>query len=94
MYHAPEFTKRREGVVSAAAILVTLAFGGLFFVLLISGFTLIGSTGLAMCVIMAFLDTFPVAPMNGKSIFVHSKAAWAVLFAATFGVYLSWLIFL
>jgi outer membrane protein assembly factor BamB len=94
LYHAPKYTKRREGIVSAVAILVTLAFGGVFFVLLVSGFTLIGSTGLAMCIIMAFLDTFPVAPMNGKAILAHSKAAWAVLFAATLAVYISWLILL
>ncbi len=94
LYCSPQFTKRREGVVASVAILVTLAFAGLFFALLISGFTLIGSTGLAMCIIMAFLDAFPVAPMNGKAIFEHSKVAWAALFAATLAIYLSWLILL
>jgi hypothetical protein len=94
LYHSPQFTKRREGVVASVAILVTLAFAALFFVLLVSGFTLIGSTGLAMCIIMAFLDTFPVSPMNGKAVFEHSKAAWAALFAVTLAVYVSWLILL
>jgi outer membrane protein assembly factor BamB len=94
LYYAPKLTKRREGIAYSAAILVTLAFAGLFFALLLSGFTFIGSTGLAMCVIMAFLDTFPVSPMNGKAVYNHSKAAWAVLFATTLAVYLSWLILL
>jgi hypothetical protein len=92
MYYSPKLTKRREGIAYSAAILITLAFGALFFVLLLNGFTLIGSTGLAMCVIMAFLDTFPVSPMNGKAIYAYSKAAWAVIFAATLAIYVSWLI--
>jgi hypothetical protein len=94
LYYAPKLTKRREGIAYSAAILVTLAFAALFFAILVSGFTLIGSTGLAMCIIMAFLDAFPVSPMNGKAVYDHSKAAWAALFAATLAVYLSWLIFL
>ncbi len=94
LYFAPKLTKTREGIVSATAILTTLAFAALFFVLLISGITLIGSTGLAMCIIMAFLDTFPVAPMNGKAIYQHSKVVWAVLFVVTLTLYASWLILL
>jgi Zn-dependent protease len=94
VYHEPKCTKRLEGIVYSVAILVTLGFAALFFGLLVSGFTLIGSTGLAMCIIMAFLDTFPVAPMNGKAIYQHSKPAWAVLFITTLAVYASWLILL
>ena len=94
LYSTPQLDKRREGIVASVSILVTLGFAGLFFGLLISGFTLIGSTGLAMCIIMAFLDAFPISPMNGKAIYAHSKAAWAALFAATLAVYLSWLILL
>ena len=71
-----------------------LAFAAFFFVLLISGFTLIGSTGLAMCVILAFLDTFPVAPMNGKAIYGYSKLLWVLLFAVALTLYGSWLILL
>jgi Zn-dependent protease len=94
VYNSPKFTKRLEGIVSSAAVLVTLAFAAFFFALLISGFTLIGSTGLAMCIIMAFLDTFPVAPMNGKAIYEENKVAWAALFIATLALYTSWLILL
>ena len=92
LYQEPKLTKRREGMVYSAAIIITLAFAALFFILLVSGFTLIGSTGLAMCTIMAFLDTFPVSPMNGKAIYDHNKVTWATLFVATLAIYLSWLI--
>jgi hypothetical protein len=94
VYHSSKLTKRLEGIVSSAAILVTLAFAAFFFALLASGFTLIGSTGLAMCIIMAFLDTFPAAPMNGKAIYQHSKVLWAVLFVVTLTLYVSWLMLL
>jgi len=94
LYHVPQVTKRREGLVASVTILVTLAFAALFFALLVSGFTLIGSTGLAMCSIMAFLDAFPISPMNGKAVYNYNKAAWAALFATTLAAYLSWLIFI
>jgi hypothetical protein len=94
VYHAPKLTKRVNGIISAVAVLVVLAFAGLFFVLMIGGFVLIGSTGLAMCSITAFIDSFPVAPMNGKAIYDYNKVMWAVLFAVTIILYGSWLIFL
>jgi hypothetical protein len=94
VYHTTKLTKRLQGIVSSFAILVVLAFAALFFVLMISGFVLIGSTGLAMCSILAFLDTFPVAPMNGKAIYEYSKILWVVLFAVTLTLYGSWLILL
>lgn len=94
VHHAPKLTKRIHGIVSLAAIFIVLAFAAFFFVLLISGFTLIGSTGLAMCVITAFLDTFPVAPMDGKAVYEHSKVLWVILFAGTLTLYGSWLLLL
>lgn len=92
VYHAPGLTKRLNGIVASVAVLVTLAFAGFFFLLLASGLTLIGSTGLAMCVIMGFIDTLPVEPMNGKAIFNHKKALWAAMFAVTLAVYVAWLL--
>jgi hypothetical protein len=94
VYYAPKFTKRMGAILSSAAILISLAFAGLFFVLLISGFTMIGSTGLAMCIISAFFDTFPIAPMRGKTIFNHSKILWAALFIVTLFLYGTWLLLL
>ena len=93
VYYTPKLTKRLNAVVACLAILVTLAFGALFFGLLVSGFTLIGSTGLAMCIIMGFIDTFPVEPLNGKAIYQHNKAAWAAFFVFTLTIYVSWLLF-
>ena len=92
LYYTPNSTKRREGLIASAAILITLGFAALFFLLFASGFTLIGGTGMAMCAIMAFLDAFPVLPMNGSEIFKHSKKLWAALFALTLVVYLFWLL--
>jgi hypothetical protein len=86
-----KFTKHIGAVLSSASILMSLAFAGFFGVLLLAGFTVIGSTGLAMCLIGAFFDTFPIAPMSGKSIFNHSKALWASLFTVTLALYASWL---
>ena len=94
VYHSPKLTKRLNALVASAAVLVTLAFAAAFFALLVSGFTLIGSTGLAMCLIMGLVDAFPVEPLNGKAIYDHSKALWAGLFLVTLAAYVSWLLFL
>ncbi|HEX9863225.1 MAG TPA: hypothetical protein VGB11_08115, partial [Candidatus Bathyarchaeia archaeon] len=94
VHYAPKLTKRMSAILSSAAILIALAFAGLFAVLLISGFTMIGSTGLAMCIISAFFDTFPIAPMKGKTIFDHSKILWVALFITTLLLYGTWLLLL
>jgi hypothetical protein len=94
VYHSPKMTKQLQGLVASVAVLVTMAFAGLFFILLISGFALIGGTGLAMCVIMGLVDTFPVEPLNGKAIFDHKKALWAAFFLVNLTIYLSWLLLL
>jgi hypothetical protein len=94
VHHAPKVTQRVGAMLSSAAILISLAFAGLFLILLISGFTAIGSTGLAMCIISAFFDTFPIAPMEGRTIFDHSKILWAALFITTLALYGTWLLLL
>jgi hypothetical protein len=94
VHHSPKYTKRLGAILSSAAVLISLAFAGLFFVLLVSGLTGIGSTGLAMCLIAAFFDTFPVAPMKGRAIFEHSKILWAALFMMTLSLYGAWLLLL
>jgi hypothetical protein len=94
VHHGPKLTTRLGAILSSAAILISLAFAGFFCVLLISGFTAIGSAGLAMCLISAFFDTFPVAPMNGKKIFDHKKILWSVLFIVTLVLYGAWLFLL
>jgi hypothetical protein len=92
VHYTPKYTKNLVGTVSYASVLLTLGFAAIFFVITQSGFTLIGSTGLAMCIIGAFFDTFPIEPMNGKSIYKHSKALWAILFGITLTLYIIWLL--
>jgi hypothetical protein len=94
VYYASKLSKRLGAILSSAAILISLAFAGLFYVLLIGGFTAIGSTGLAMCVISVFFDTWPIAPLKGKTILNHNKILWATLFIATLVLYGSWLLLL
>ena len=88
------FTKRLGAIVASAEIIITLAFAAVFFVLLLSGFTLIGSTGLAMCIIAAFFDTFPFPPMSGKELYGQNKILWAGFFIVTLILYACWLIML
>ena len=92
VHYGPKFTERIGAVLSSASILISLAFAGFFGVLLLGGFTVIGGTGLAMCIIGAFFDTFPIQPMGGKEILNHSKPLWAGLFIVTLAVYVSWLL--
>jgi hypothetical protein len=92
VHHAPKFTKRLGAILAMVEIFISLTFAGLFCLLLIAGFAVIGSIGLAMCIIGAFFDTLPIAPMNGRKIFEQSKILWANLFFVTLCVYASWLL--
>ena len=90
--HSKNFTENIGFRLSLAGIFVTLAFAALFFVLMISGFTLIGSSGLAMCLISAFFDTFPIKPMGGADLFKYKKIAWAGVFFGTLALYIIWIV--
>jgi hypothetical protein len=94
VHYGPKFTKRMGAILSSATILISLAFAGFFGVLLFGGFTVIGSTGLAMCIIGALFDTFPIEPLSGKNIFNHNKILWVGLFTVTLALYASWLLFM
>jgi hypothetical protein len=87
-----KFTEHLGARVAASEILISLAFAGLFLVLLKGGFTAIGDAGLSMCVIGSFFGTFPVAPMSGKDIFDHSKRLWAGLFVISLVIFVGWLL--
>ena len=91
VYHAPKMTKRLSATLSVFSIVLALAFAGLFFVLLLTGNKVIGGTGLAMCLIAAFFDTFPITPLYGKKILDYSKPIWAALFVVTLALYIVWL---
>jgi hypothetical protein len=94
VYRSEKLDKRLSGMIGTASILITLAFAGVFFGITLAGFALVGSTGLAMCIIIALIDTFPMTPMNGKSVFDHSKALWAALFIIAALSYVAWLLLL
>jgi hypothetical protein len=93
-HHSPKTTEKIEGDISSVEVVIALWFATAFFILLLAGFALIGGTGLAMCLTMAFCDTFPVAPMNGKNIYKHSKGIWAGLFTLTLVLYALWVLLL
>jgi hypothetical protein len=90
--HTPGFSKRTLGVVASSSVLIALGFAGIFYALLIFGFTYVGSIGLAMCLLMALFDSIPLAPMNGKDIYDWSKIAWGVQFVASVALYTLWLL--
>jgi hypothetical protein len=94
IYHSGNLTKKLEGMMGAVAVLVTLAFAGLFFVLLLAGFSIVGGTGLAMCAILGLVDVFPVEPLYGKAVYGFSRGLWVGLFGACVAVYAAWLLFL
>ena len=92
--HSKKFTERLGAIVASSEILISLAFAGLFFLLLKGGYTAVGDAGLSMCVIGSFFGTFPLKPMSGKEIYNHSKRLWAVFFIATLVVFVGWLLML
>ena len=87
-------TERLDAIVSASEILIGVLFAGLFFVILKSGFTLVGSTGLAMCIIGSFFDTLPIAPLSGKDIYDHDRMLWVGLFVGTLIIFALWVLLL
>jgi hypothetical protein len=94
VHYEAKFTKRHDAVLSLAEIIISLAFAGGFYLLMISGYQVIGSVGLAMCIIGAFFDSLPIPPLNGRTIFNYSKIIWVALFAVTLVLYASWLLLL
>ncbi len=79
------------GIVTSVSILISLGFAGIFFALLMAGFTLVGGAGLAMCLIAALIDTIPIKPMFGADIYKYNKLVWATLFLLTLSLYAIWL---
>ena len=87
IHHHPEFTKRSLGSVATVSVVVPLAFATVFYALFIKGYTAIGNVGVVMCLTMAFFDSIPIRPMNGKDIYDWSKIVWVTLFIASFTLY-------
>jgi Zn-dependent protease len=87
-HNAPEFTRKSLGLVAAAQILIAIAFAVIFYGFFINRYTLIGNIGIVMCLTMAFFDSIPIPPMNGKDIYDWSKFLWVALFISTFTLYM------
>jgi hypothetical protein len=86
-HYAPHFTRKSLGTVAAAQVLITLAFAAIFYGFFIGGYTLIGNVGIVMCLTMAFFESMPIPPMNGKDIYDWSKFLWIGLFVTAFTLY-------
>ena len=84
-------TERFGFILSCLTIGITLAFGAVFMVLLLAGYSLIGGAGLAMCLVTAFFETFPIKPMGGTDLFNYNKKVWIGLFLVTLAFYVVWL---
>jgi len=87
IHHHPKFTKRSLGLVATVSVVVPLAFATVFYALFIKGYIAIGNVGVVMCLTMAFFDSIPIRPMNGKDIYDWSKIVWVALFIASFTLY-------
>jgi len=94
VHQSKEDSERHSAFASTVEILISLAFAGAFFLLVMLGYTAIGGAGLAMCVIGSFFGTFPITPLSGKEIFDHNKRLWAGLFVATLIIFVVWLLLL
>lgn len=86
-HNSPKFTRRSLGLAAAAQVLIPIGFGAVFYGLFTVGLTLIGSIGIVMCLTMAFFDSIPIPPVNGKDIYDWSKILWIALFITTFTLY-------
>jgi len=87
IHHHPKFTKRSLGLAATVSVVVPLAFATVFYALFIKGYTAIGNVGVVMCLTMAFFDSIPIRPINGKDIYDWSKIVWVTLFIASFTLY-------
>jgi Zn-dependent protease len=86
--YSKEFTKRSLGLASASSVFIGLGFAGIFYLILVNGFALVGSIGIVMSLTIAFFEALPIPPMNGKDIYNWCKPLWIALFEVTFSLYL------
>jgi hypothetical protein len=87
-HHSPRFTSRSQGFVAVTGVAIALVFAALFYELMAGGFGLIGNMGVVMCLTMAFFDSIPISPMNGKDIYDWSRFLWVSVFTSTLSLYL------
>jgi hypothetical protein len=92
VHYSAKLTKRLDAIISTTSILLDFTFAGIFELISLSGSTLIGNTGLSMCLISALLDTFPISPMSGKSVFDHNKGVWLALLIVSASLFGAWIV--
>ena len=90
--NSKKLTEKLGAMVSASGVLISLAFAGLFFLVLMGGNTAVGGAGLSMCVLGALSSILPISPMSGRDVFDHSKRLWAILFITTVVIFGAWLL--
>jgi hypothetical protein len=81
-------TKRIRGLVAMGKVLIPLALAGVFTLVFLNGFTLIGNIGIVMCLTSALVESIPVPPMNGKDIYDWNKYTAAGLLMLALAMYL------
>jgi hypothetical protein len=81
-------TKKIRGLLAMGKVLITLALAGVFTLVFLGGFTLIGNIGIVMCLTSALVESIPIPPMNGKEIYDWSKHVTAGLLMLTLAMYL------
>lgn len=86
-HNSPRFTRRSLGLVASAQVIIALVFAAVFYGVLTGGLTVIGNIGLVMCLTMAFFDSIPIPPMNGKDIYDWSRVFWIALFITALTLY-------
>jgi hypothetical protein len=94
IHFSKKFTKRSLGLVSATSVFIGFAVAAFFGAVLVSGFSLLGSIGLAMGLTTAFFEALPIPPMSGKDIYDWNRPLWAGLFVVTFVMYMLCLLLL
>jgi len=93
LQNTPHHTKRTLGLAATTSVMISLGFAAVFYSIQVLGFTIIGSIGLAMCLLSALFSTIPIPLMNGKDIWDWNKLFWVAIFLVTVLLYTYWLIY-
>ena len=94
IHHDPLSTTKTGGVTATASVMIALGFAAVFYLIQILGFPLIGSIGLASCLLSAFFETIPIPLMNGKDIWAWNKIIWTAVFLVSLILYTLWLLYI
>ena len=92
--YSPKTNKRLGALLSSIAIGLFFVFALVFLILFVSGYVVIGSVRLIMCLTGVLFDVLTISPMGGKGIFDWNKLVWLGLFTATTASYAVYLVFL